>query len=250
MGMTGAVDLAASAALHAGAGRVMTCYMHEKAAEAIAQNFQTAGDLLNRPSQPEIMPRQFDALKLDTGAVVCGCGGGIAIQHVLPQILQQTSKLVLDADALNAIAKDPWLQELLKKRAQLNKVTVMTPHPLEAARLLNTDSNQVQRDRLLAANKLAVLFGCTVVLKGSGSIIAQTGHTPVINPTGNARLATAGTGDVLAGLIGARLAQGYSDFDGARSAVFEHGQAADLYQGATLTAGTLAQLIRGPQMAS
>ena len=250
MGMTGAVDLAASAALHAGAGRVMTCYLHEKATDAIAQNFQAAGDLLNRPSQPEIMPRQFDALKLDTGAVVCGCGGGIAIQHVLPQILQQTSKLVLDADALNAIAKDPWLQELLKKRALLNKVTVMTPHPLEAARLLNTDSNQVQKDRLLAANKLAVLFGCTVVLKGSGSIIAQTGHTPVINPTGNARLATAGTGDVLAGLIGARLAQGYSDFDGARSAVFEHGQAADLYQGATLTAGTLAQLIRGPQMAS
>jgi hydroxyethylthiazole kinase-like uncharacterized protein yjeF len=181
---------------------------------------------------------------------VCGCGGGIAIQHVLPKILQQTSKLVLDADALNAIAKDPWLQELLKKRAQLNKVTVMTPHTLEAARLLNTDSNQVQKDRLLAANKLAVLFGCTVVLKGSGSIISQTGHTPVINPTGNVRLATAGTGDVLAGLIGARLAQGYSDFDGARSAVFEHGQAADLYQGATLTAGTLAQLIRGPQMAS
>lgn len=250
MGMTGAVDLAASAALHVGAGRVMTCYLNDITTDSKTTIFQSVGESLNRPSQPEIMPRRLDALKLDEGAIVCGCGGGIAIQNVLPQILQQSSKLVLDADALNAIAKDPWLQELLKKRAQSHKETVITPHPLEAARLLNTDSNHVQKDRLLAANTLAHMFECTVVLKGSGSIIARTGHTPAINPTGSARLATAGTGDVLAGLIGARLAQGYSDFDGACTAVYEHGQAADLYQGASLTAGTLAQLIRGPQMAS
>ena len=250
MGMTGAVDLAASAALHAGAGRIMTCYLNDLSSDATAPIFQAVGDSLNRPFQPEIMPRRLDALKLDEGVIVCGCGGGIAIQKVLPQILQQSSKLVLDADALNAIAIDPWLQELLKKRAQSHKATVITPHPLEAARLLNTDSNHVQKDRLLAANTLAHLFECTVVLKGSGSIIARAGQTPAINPTGSARLATAGTGDVLAGLIGARLAQGYSDFDGACTAVFEHGQAADLYQGASLTAGTLAQLIRGPQMAS
>ena len=250
MGMTGAVDLAASAALHAGAGRVMTCYLMNKALGAIHQNLQDEASWSHNPVQPEIMSRSFDALDLSTGVVVCGCGGGVAIQKVLPQVLQETTQLVLDADALNAISQDASLEDLLKKRARLNRVTVITPHPLEAARLLKKDTADVQQDRLQAAKELALLFECTVVLKGSGTIIAKVGQTPVINPTGNARLATAGTGDVLAGLVGARLAQGLTDFESACAAVFEHGQAADLFQGASLTASTLAQLIRGPQTAS
>jgi hydroxyethylthiazole kinase-like uncharacterized protein yjeF len=250
MGMTGAVDLAASAALHAGAGRVMTCFLSDESSEQTPQQPTSEFALYHNPVLPEIMPRSFKALHLSSGVVVCGCGGGIAIQKVLPQALQESTRLVLDADALNAISQDPWLQELLKKRSTLNQTTVITPHPLEAARLLNTDTSHVQQDRLKAAQCLAALFDCTVVLKGSGTVIAQTAHTSVINPTGNARLATAGTGDVLAGVVGARLAQGLSAFDAACAAVFEHGQAADLFQGASLTAGTLAQLIRGPQTAS
>jgi NAD(P)H-hydrate repair Nnr-like enzyme with NAD(P)H-hydrate dehydratase domain len=92
-----------------------------------------------------------------------------------------------------------------------------------------------------------------VVLKGSGTVIAKTGQTSIINPTGNARLATGGTGDVLAGLLGARMAQGLSDFEAACAAVFEHGQVADdwrFWRLPTLTAGKLAELIRGPQTAS
>jgi NAD(P)H-hydrate repair Nnr-like enzyme with NAD(P)H-hydrate dehydratase domain len=85
---------------------------------------------------------------------------------------------------------------------------VLTPHPLEAARLLGATSAQVQQGRLRAAAELAQRFACTVVLKGSGTVIATPGQVPRINPTGNARLATAGTGDVLAGLLGARLAAG------------------------------------------
>jgi NAD(P)H-hydrate repair Nnr-like enzyme with NAD(P)H-hydrate dehydratase domain len=88
------------------------------------------------------------------------------------------------------------------------------------------------------------------VLKGSGTVIAKTGIGPVINFTGNARLATGGTGDVLAGLLGARMAQGLSEFQAACTAVFEHGLAADETDLPTLTAGKLATLIRGPQMAS
>ena len=250
MGMTGAVDLAASAALHAGAGRVMTCLLSESLSHP---NHPVAGlefSAVHNPALPEIIPRSFEALQLSVGVIVCGCGGGIAIKKVLAKVLQESTQLVLDADALNAIAQDPWLQDLLKKRATLNKSTVITPHPLEAARLLNTDTAGVQQDRLKAAQDLAQLFDCTVVLKGSGSVIAQTAQTSVINPTGNARLATAGTGDVLAGVVGARLAQGLTAFEGACAAVFEHGQAADLFQGASLTASTLAQLIRGPQTAS
>ena len=239
MGMTGAVDLAASAALHAGAGRVMACYLAADLKSSLAS-----------PHLPEIMLREFSALKLQSGVIVCGCGGGTTVRKVLPQVLQHSLHLVLDADALNAISQDPWLCELLCQRADQNKHTVITPHPLEAARLLGTDSASVQSDRLRAAQTLAHDLKCTVVLKGSGTVIAKSGQVPALNFTGNARLATGGTGDVLAGLLGARMAQGLSEFEAACAAVFEHGLAADETDLPTLTAGKLAALIRGPQTAS
>ena len=235
MGMRGAVDLAASAALHAGAGRVMVCYL--------GSNAQTS-------RMPEIMQRKLEALNLKTGAIVCGCGGGLAVLNILPKVLQESMQLVLDADALNAISKDLWLRDLLRQRSAKRMSTVITPHPLEAARLLNTNSAAVQNDRLQAAQTLADDLKCTVVLKGSGTVIAKTGQTHVINPTGNASLATGGTGDVLAGLVGARMAQGMPEFEAACAAVYEHGQAADAWNLPTLTAGKLAELIRGPQTAS
>jgi len=239
MGMTGAVDLAASSALHAGAGRVMACYLPSDASSSP-----------QKPRLAEIMHRHFSALNLKIGAIVCGCGGGEAVRQVLPKVLQESMCLVLDADALNAIAKDPWLRDLLRLRAAKKWSTVITPHPLEAARLLNTSSTDVQNDRLHAAQTLAENLKCTVVLKGSGTVIAKAGTTPVINPTGNARLATGGTGDVLAGVMGARMAQGLGEFEAACAAVFEHGEVADEWRLPTLTAGKLAELIRGPQTAS
>jgi hydroxyethylthiazole kinase-like uncharacterized protein yjeF len=174
----------------------------------------------------------------------------MAVVKVLPQVLQQSVRLVLDADALNAISRDPWLRELLRQRAARKMLTVITPHPLEAARLLNTDSATVQHDRLRAAQTLANDLHCTTVLKGSGTVIAKSGEVPLVNFTGNARLATGGTGDVLAGVLGARMAQGMREFEAACAAVFEHGLAADECSLPTLTAGKLAGLIRGPQMAS
>jgi hydroxyethylthiazole kinase-like uncharacterized protein yjeF len=242
MGMSGAVDLAASAALHSGAGRVMACYLPSDSNSA-----------LHTPVLAEVMQRNFAALNLKAGAIVCGCGGGEAVRQVLPKVLQESVHLVLDADALNAISKDPWLRDLLRLRATKKLFTVITPHPLEAARLLNTSSTEVQNDRILAAQNLAEDLKCTVVLKGSGTVIAKTGQTSIINPTGNARLATGGTGDMLAGLLGARMAQGLSEFEAACTAVFEHGQLADDWRFSrlpTLTAGKLAELIRGPQTAS
>ena len=125
LGMTGAVDLATSAALHAGAGRVMACYLSNHVPPGL---------------QTEVMLRSFEALELKQGVVVCGCGGGLAIQKVLPKVLQESTQLVLDADALNAIAKDPWLQDLMRQRGLKKMATIITPHPLEAARLLNTDT--------------------------------------------------------------------------------------------------------------
>jgi hydroxyethylthiazole kinase-like uncharacterized protein yjeF len=194
------------------------------------------------------MLRRCDALALDHATVVCGCGGGAAVAAVLPDVLQQSTRLVLDADALNAVAADPHLQHLLRERGRQGRPTVLTPHPLEAARLLAGTTAAVQADRLAAARTLADQYGCTVLLKGSGSVIAAPGRTPLINPTGNARLATGGTGDVLAGLLGARLAaepaQAGVAFAAAGNACWEHGAAADRWPaGRSLTAGALARAL-------
>ncbi len=152
--------------------------------------------------------------------------------------------VVIDADAINEIANDIQLQTLLIGRAKRSAATVLTPHPLEAARLLGSTATQVQLDRLAAAQQLTQRFGCTVVLKGSGTVITAPGQTPVINPTGNAKLATAGTGDVLAGVIGAGLAGGLDTFAAACQAVYRHGLAADQWPMASaLVAGSLARRI-------
>lgn len=230
-GMTGAALLAASAALHAGAGRVFVGLLD-------------GGTLSVDTSQPELMFRPVDALELSAMTVVCGCGGGDAVRAQLSRILSAAALVVIDADAINAIANDTKLQTLLTDRSPRGAATVLTPHPLEAARLLGTSAAQVQADRLAACGQLAERFHCTVVLKGSGTVIAAPGQTPVVNPTGNARLATAGTGDVLAGLIGARLAGGLDAFEAACQAVYQHGLAADQWpDDRPLTAGSLARAL-------
>jgi hydroxyethylthiazole kinase-like uncharacterized protein yjeF len=136
---------------------------------------------------------------------------------------------VLDADALNAIATDPQLQIQLKARHGRGYSTILTPHPLEAARLAGSSAAAVQADRITAARQLAERFNCVVVLKGSGTIVAKPGKLTVVNGSGNALLATAGTGDVLAGMLGACLASGMGDFEAACSAVFTHGRKADTW---------------------
>lgn len=230
-GMTGAALLAASAALHAGAGRVLVALLD-------------GGTLTVDASQPELMFRAVNALDFKTMTVVCGCGGGDAIRDPLPRILSTSDHVVIDADAINAIAHDSQLKTLLIARGKRLAATVLTPHPLEAARLLGITAMEVQHDRLAAAQQLAQHFGCTVVLKGSGTVIASPGEIPTINPTGNARLATAGTGDVLAGMIGAGLAAGHPAFQGACDSVYRHGLLADQWPSAKpLTAGALSRLL-------
>jgi len=237
--MAGAALLAATAALHSGAGRVFACLLDESA---------PALDL----SQPDLMLRRWDALDLKQMFVACGCGGGDAVRGVLPKVLSTAHALVLDADALNAIAADTHLQSLLQARARRERATVLTPHPLEAGRLLGCTAAQVQADRLQAARELAERFRCVVVLKGSGSVIAAPTCASRINPTGNGRLATAGTGDVLAGMVAALLAMGMEAFEAASGAVYEHGAAADRWPAdQPLTAAALARhvmpdLIRHP----
>ncbi|HSI49545.1 MAG TPA: NAD(P)H-hydrate dehydratase [Ideonella sp.] len=192
-GMTGAAWLAARAALAGGAGRVYLATL-SGAAEV-------------DPLWPELMQRATaDWQKpgvLEAATVVCGCGGGETIAALLPEVLARAGRLVLDADALNAIAASDALLRALQQRRSAGLATVLTPHPLEAARLADVHTAAIQQHRLQAAQALALRCDSVVLLKGAGTVIAGPAAMPCINTSGNARLATPGSGDVLAGWLGA-----------------------------------------------
>ena len=224
-GMNGAAWLAARAALAAGAGRVYASLL-----DARGGTFDGG--------RPELMSRlawwRQPPAKMAAATVVCGCGGGEMVRDALPALLAHVPRLVLDADGLNAVAGEPALQTLLRSRAARGLATLLTPHPLEAARLLGSTSDAVQADRLAAASTLARRHCVAVLLKGSGSIVAAPHEKPTVNPTGNASLATAGSGDVLAGWAGglwARRPQA-SAFEVAAVAAWQHGDAADRHRSA------------------
>ncbi len=211
-GMGGAVILASRMGAMAGAGRVFAAF---------------AGPVpAYDPLHPELMCRDARSAELASGAVAVGPGLGQSREgtDLVGRALASALPLVLDADALNLVAAEPGLQARL---AQRRPPSVLTPHPLEAARLLGTDAASVQADRLAAASEIARRLQAVVVLKGSGSVIAAAGGRMVVNPTGNPALATAGSGDVLAGLCGALLARHVPAWEAALAAVWLHGAAAD-----------------------
>lgn len=230
-GMCGAPLLGARAALRLGAGRVHVGFLSDTPPPFDVQH-------------PELMLRaasQIDPTAMDAIVLGPGMGQGTQAQAWL-DLLQagtpRTARHVLDADALNLLAQ-------ARTPLHLNEQDVLTPHPLEAARLLSENVASVQADRLAAAQALSMRYGAVSVLKGSGTVVAAPDGRLAINPTGNAALATAGTGDVLAGMTGALLAQGVTGWEAALAAVWLHGMAADrlVAQGAGvagLAAGDLA----------
>lgn len=241
-GMQGAVWLAARAALAAGAGRVMVVPL------------DTIDHIGHDPVHPELMLRDRRMLQarpsaMERATVVCGCGGGEAVRELLPDLISRSGALVIDADAINALATDRRIADGLARRAARGLSTVMTPHPLEAARWLGGDAAAIQADRLKAARTLAAQAHATVVLKGSGSVIAEPGGSLWINASGNAALATAGTGDVQAGWIGGLWSQGLDMITAARLGVHTHGLAADVWAadrpvGGPLIASALIEQLR------
>ena len=218
-GMVGAALLTARSALLAGAGKVYCALLAPDAPSV---------DI----AHPELMLRGVDEA---TGAdvIVAGPGAGqspsatsvsMFERNVLPGLLASKRALVLDADALNAIASS---ESLASEVARRQAPTILTPHPAEAARLLGTNAKSVQGDRLGAALLLARQARAHVVLKGAGSICASADGRWSINTTGNPGLATPGSGDVLAGIVGALLAQGLEASHALQYAVCVHGAAAD-----------------------
>jgi NAD(P)H-hydrate epimerase len=138
---------------------------------------------------------------------------------------KRTAPCVLDADGLNAFAADRRPRAMLRSGRH---PLVLTPHPGEAARLLGTTSTAVQSDRLGSARRLAAATGAIVVLKGRRSVVAHPDGAAAFNASGNPGMATGGTGDALAGVVGALLAKGLPAFDAARLGTYVHGAAGDL----------------------
>ncbi|KND56440.1 NAD(P)HX epimerase / NAD(P)HX dehydratase [Candidatus Paraburkholderia kirkii] len=238
-GMYGAPVLAARMALYGGAGKVNIAFLGE-------------GFPPYDPPHPELMLHGVDGFpleKMDALAIGCGMGASERARKLLDDVLKLDVPKLLDADALNLVAKDDELAAAVAARGAQGDPCILTPHPLEAARLLQTDSKAVQADRLAAARQLSARYAAIAVLKGSGTVIASPDGRVAVNPTGNAGLATGGTGDVLGGLIGALLAQQLPAYEAALAGVYLHGLAAqtltdDGIGPAGLTAGELAPAVR------
>ncbi|MDR2092122.1 MAG: NAD(P)H-hydrate dehydratase [Azoarcus sp.] len=212
-GMTGAVLLAARAALCLGAGRVYACLLDE-------------GMPGVDPVHPELMLRPASRLPEHPQALAVGPGLGVSAEaeRLLQTVIGRDIPLLLDADALNIVSRWPELAKMLKAR---QSATLLTPHPAEAGRLLGVATAQIQADRVAAALELARAYRAYVVLKGCGSLIATPDGRWFINTTGNPGMASAGMGDVLSGLVLSLLAQGWPAETALLAAVHLHGAAAD-----------------------
>ena len=238
-GMSGALVLASSAALLSGCGRVYAAFCQ---------------DTLPAPwiaGYPEIMLARgadiFAQPALNTWAAGCGMGTNTLAHDLLARLIaharQRQQPLILDADALNLLALHPPLADAL---THANTLKILTPHPGEAARLLASSIADVQQSRAASAQRLSQRFQAWVVLKGHASIIAAPDGTLFTNDSGNAALATAGSGDVLTGMIASYVAQGIAVQEAVCGAVWLHGYAADsLSAGDIPLAGLLAGEIAG-----
>jgi hydroxyethylthiazole kinase-like uncharacterized protein yjeF len=216
-GMSGAIRLCGEAALRSGAGRV-----------TLATDPAHAGQI--NLSRPELMVKAIggedDLLPLLDGDHVIAVGPGLGdsdwSEALLDACLEADKPLVIDADGLNLLAGQA------QDRAVERDGWILTPHPAEAARLLACTVAEIQQDRVHSAQMLAKRFGASVVLKGCGTVIADSSGEYAICPLGNPGMATAGSGDVLTGIVAALLCQGLSCFDAAKAGVLAHAMAGDL----------------------
>ena len=228
-GKAGAAILAAEAAVRGGAGLV-----------SVAVPSSLALGVDSAAPEPMTLPlaetaagslgSSHEALAALEGKAAAAIGPGLGREAETEAAIREFCAgagvpLVIDADALNAY--EGRLEELAKRPA----ATVLTPHPGEMARLLGLSAAEVQEDRLAAARRAASVCGAVVVLKGFRSLVADPEAGVFINPTGNAGMATGGSGDVLTGLITALLGQGYEPLAAAQLGVFLHGLAGDLAAG-------------------
>ncbi len=213
--MLGAALLCGRAALATGTGKVWI--------DALDDRFAVD------PFAPELMIRSAVADLTEATALAIGMGmGQDAVAHsALERVLTYANKpSVFDADALNMIAVN---DEYRLKIATRELKAILTPHPAEAGRLLGCSAEEVQKDRLAAAEQIAMQYNSITLLKGYHTVIMHPNGGYLINRTGGPELAVAGQGDILSGVISALLAQGFSAFDAASWGAHIHGLAGNLY---------------------
>lgn len=205
--MSGAPYLAAAGALRCGTGLV----------------YISAKGKLKRILQSKLAEPVFYKTKISSRATafVCGCGSAKNAK-IAKKILLQPKPAVIDADAITFLSKHKKL--FSKKRCE----TVLTPHEAEMSRLTGKDISFISSNREICALEAAKEYDSVVVLKGHNTVVAAPSGEIYINTTGNSGLAKGGSGDVLAGMIGSFLAQGYSPCEAACAAVFIHGKAGDI----------------------
>ena len=221
-GFTGAAALAAMGALRSGAGLVYlgvpeSIYAIEavKLTEAIVFPLPEEDGKLSAAAVPEILRR---LPSMDAVVLGCGLGQSEGVWTTVKTVLEHADcPVVLDADGINLAAQH---KDVLRGR---RGITILTPHMGEFARL----GGETTGERTAAAMAMARELGCIVLLKGQGTVITD-GQTTYINPTGNPGMAVGGSGDVLAGIIGALLGQGIDPIEAAACGAWVHGAAGDL----------------------
>lgn len=214
-GMAGAAVLCARAALRTGAGLVRVS-VPEELFPILQVGVPEATCITRERLFEDLM--QYSAI-----AVGPGLGDEIENAKLIKKILCTTDRpVVVDADGLNLLRDD--LDAMKNAKARV----IITPHPGEAARLLNRNTSEINRDRQKSAAELAAVTGSVTVLKGAGSVVATPEGKTYINTTGNPGMATGGSGDVLTGVIAALAGQGLEPEAAAAAGVFLHGLAGDL----------------------
>lgn len=217
--MTGAAVLSAKSALRSGVGLVN-----------IANHEKTVRILQAHLAEPvfSVIPDNDDGeiLKLSdkATAILAGCGIGMSdfSERTFFSLVKNAKRnLIIDADGINFLSEN----KIILKEAK--SIPILTPHPLEFARLLGKTVADVQKNRINTAKAFAKEYGCVVVLKGSSTVIASPDGRIAVNLTGNPGLAKGGSGDVLAGVIASLCAQGIPEFESAVCGVYLHGKAAD-----------------------
>ncbi|MDR0198110.1 MAG: NAD(P)H-hydrate dehydratase [Oscillospiraceae bacterium] len=243
----GAALLSTKAALRAGAGAA-TLVSPRQTAFAVAAGCAEATFIPVEADKDGFMGdgaiRAFkDDLQKATAVLIgCGLGNTSVTKKIVEFVINETSRpTVLDADALNAAADN---LSVLKGGDNL----ILTPHPAEFSRVSGLGVDDIQKDRIGNAKKFAKEYGVTLVLKGVNTVIAAPDGRVAVNPTGNAGLAKAGSGDVLAGVIASLAAQGVKPFEAAALGAYMHGLAAQKVLGAGrslagMTAGDVADMI-------
>lgn len=226
-GMAGAAILAAKAALRSGVG-LLTVAVPQSVYPIVSNAVPEAVCLPLEETQNGVLSpaatQQLLAALDGKSALLIGCGLGLndETKSAMFALLEQANcPIVLDADGLNALSQH------IDTVSAVKVPLILTPHPGEMARLVQSDVAAVQKDRVHIARDFAAKYAVVLALKGHHTVVTD-GCTVSVNPTGNAGMATGGSGDVLAGMIASFVAQGISPLTAAKSGVFLHGAAGDM----------------------